>query len=411
MFLSFNMSSPQGVTSSMDAGEKSKETCVAEKPLEGMIGKHSVSFAAESSVLAVAFTRKNSSITEAVERTLLCRDMTVQKATSEVASVMPVDESYRERLQLPSELETIGEPKDLVLISERECDNEERRSFFDSIKNFYELRSSGNLKASKLKELKMHFKGLCAYAKNYPDDHIMANRLYQCMAYFSYALNDIEAALDYFAKAEEKSEGSINFSEKLFIMHLMIGMGGSGDSKVFRISAFHEELKKWVGADEAEDRKIEQLLEAEFGQDAPHIKVFRNGIKAICKYENANAEKFKMEFEQSIDELAKIKKGHPISIILKYSVPMLKFAWNLELMNQGNFGDAMENVWGSYFGISKDKILPERCMLPHLDEFLIAMRSRVIALHWREMAITKIEEGIAKGYPYSDQLLEYFKKS
>ena len=71
----------------------------------------------------------------------------------------------------------------------------------------------------------------------------------------------------------------------------------------------------------------------------------------------------------------------------------------------------MENVWGSYFGISKDKILPERCMLPHLDEFLIAMRSRVIALHWREMAITKIEEGIAKGYPYSDQLLEYFKKS
>ena len=342
MFLSFSMSSPQGVTSSMDAGEKSKETCVAEKPLEGMIGKHSVSFAAESSVLAVAFTRKNSSITEAVERTLLCRDMTVQKATSEVASVMPVDESYRERLQLPSELETIGRQGSFGLsldLEEQDGNNRGRQEVFRSIKAVYELESAG-----KLEEAKKKSNELSPYLDEYAEESYVVNKLYQCMAYISYASNNIEEALDYFAEAECRSEGFINFPEKLFVMHLMLRMSVDGKNHVFQAEAFYEEMKKWVGTDEADDERIKRVLEIGFGENAPQVEIFRNGIKAVFKCRCGDVEAFNTSFEQSISKLTELKKSQSILGILEHSVPMLIFAKNLSLLRQCRFDEVLGSI-------------------------------------------------------------------
>lgn len=416
MIASFNMPSPQGITSSMEAEKKSKEIGVAEKPLECMVGGHRISPVEEGRVLEIKSTRQGSGTTEATERTLFHCGVIGQKKTPKVASVMPVDGGYSEQLLLPRELEIIGEPRDLLLIAEKECEDKERRKFFESINKIYELKHVG-----KLKEAGNQIKTLRGYIESHSDDNVIINRFHQCVAYLLYASNNIRGALDNFARAEKRSEGPVNFPENLFIMHLMLGMGGDGKSRIFQVNDFYEAIKKWVGADVAEDEKIEQLLEEGFGQNASHIKIFRDGIKAVFGKKGVNAKESEVQFKESIAKLTKLKEDQSIPVILKYLVPILNFARNLELTKQGRPYEAAGNSWVDYLGTtesfdnntqrrSRMIMRPSECMLPHLNEYLIAIGAKTLSLGWNNVAVERMRECVNKGYPFSDQLVEKFMK-
>lgn len=145
-----------------------------------------------------------------------------------------------------------------------------RKKNFGLIDEVYDLKSSGDLGLANKR-----MEDVCSYINRHHDDgKALVDRFYQCKAYLSYAARNIDRALSNFKKAEQESKGPINFPEKLFVMHLMLGMSVDGNNNVFRPEEFYEEMKKWVGADKAEDDKIEQLLDIGFKEDACQVKYF-----------------------------------------------------------------------------------------------------------------------------------------
>ena len=100
---------------------------------------------------------------------------------------------------------------------------------------------------------------------------------------------------------------AIDFVERLFVMHLMLGMGvdGKGKNEIFQPDDFYNAIQKWLGVNKAENEEIKQSLEKEFGKNAPQVKIFRNGIEEIFKYDDADPKASEARFEQSIDELTK----------------------------------------------------------------------------------------------------------
>lgn len=410
----FNMPSHQSATSSMGVRGNSIETGAAEKTLEGMVWGHGISPVTEGSVLEIASIRQDSGTTETARNTSLCLDTTMKKAIPKVVTAMPIDKHYSEQLRLPHELETIGEPKNFTETSEWKSGND-KQLISNLIRDAYNLKSNGR----QLEALKKTTTAL-ELAFKYPEDSSIRSRIYQCRAYISYASNMIEKALYYFAEAEEGSDGPTNLPERLFVMHLMIGMGGDGHSVVFQPDNFYNEVKKWVKADAAEDKKIEQSLEEGFGKYAPHIRVFRDGLKAIFE-KGVDTKTSNAILKQAIAKLTKIKEGQSPPEILKCLVPMLRFAQNLELMKKGHIANVVENVSMNLFGLEKNYVKPEQRELQHLDEYLIAMAAENQASHIANtdvtqaldlvnVAINGLEDGIVKGYPVSTHLLEKVKK-
>ena len=323
----------QGITALQEGGEKSKAVGSTGKPLEGMVRGRSVSSAVESNFFAIASTRQNAGVTEPALHTLSHR-RALHKLTPKV--------DCSRQLELPSELETIGRQGSFGLsldLEEQDGNNRGRQEVFRSIKAVYELESAG-----KLEEAKKKSNELSPYLDEYAEESYVVNKLYQCMAYISYASNNIEEALDYFAEAECRSEGFINFPEKLFVMHLMLRMSVDGKNHVFQAEAFYEEMKKWVGADEADDERIKRVLEIGFGENAPQVEIFRNGIKAVFKCRCGDVEAFNTSFEQSISKLTELKKSQSILGILEHSVPMLIFAKNLSLLRQCRFDEVLGSI-------------------------------------------------------------------
>lgn len=381
--------------SSLRLDGKSEETGAVENSLKGVFERRRVSSAVEGDALAVAPERRCAGITEVAERTLSCRDTSMQEITSVVASVMSIDGMCSEQLRLPCELETIAEPQGLSRLEELENESgSEKEKFLGLIDEVYDLKSSGDLGLANKR-----MEDVCSYINRHHDDgKALVDRFYQCKAYLSYAARDIDGALSAFKKAEQESKGPINFPEKLFVMHLMLGMSVDGNNNVFRPEEFYEEMKKWVGADKAEDDKIEQLLDIGFKEDACQVKIFRDCIKAIFEDEGAGTEAADGKFEQAITKLTNFKKSQLISRILEHSVSMLIFARKLKQIKQSDFS-ALNGAKQNFFGVTKGMVQSGSSELPHLDEYLCCEVARKAG--FIEDAITRCEECIdEKGYPF-----------
>ena len=153
----------------------------------------------------------------------------------------------------------------------------------------------------------------------------------------------MDGALYYFGQLEELSADYINFSKRLVIINLMLGMDFVEENSVFRPDDFYKELKKLLVVDETEEGGIAQLLETEFGEDAAQVKIFHDGIKAVFE-EDIGAEAVSVKFEHSVAELNKCEKEGTLCKLLNYSVPILKFGKNFRLVKEGYFDKALENI-------------------------------------------------------------------
>lgn len=338
-----DISSRQGITSSLGAKEKSGEDGVAGELLEGVAGGRSISPAAERNAPAIASARQDAGITEAVSRTSLCQ-WTVQEAASGAVSATPVNGAGSGEMQLLCKLEAIAKAENLAAISTQENSaSEEQQAMLALIKDAYRMAP-----ARKSADANDRTNTVCQYYREHSSDHLVGHRLYQCMAYNFYADNEITKALNCFAVAGPISTGPANFPERFLVMHLMLGMNAAGKSTAFSPREFYDEIQKWLAVDEAEDEEIVRALEAGFGQDAPQIKMFRDAIKAVFEDKGADPAASGDKFEKILNKLARDAEDGSISGILEYSVPMLKFAKNFRLIEQGCFDDVVRNQCARY---------------------------------------------------------------
>lgn len=336
-----NMSSHQGITSSLETEEESKGSGGTENPLEGMVGGRSVLLAAEGSALAIASEQDVGVAEEVAERTLSHRD-TVQELAPSVSLIIAVDRDDSRQMQLPGELETCDKLKGLEAILEKESENEnhqqkmlglieDARSLIDEHEDAFELGE-----ARRMLDHVFEYIG-------YNDDILVASEFYAVKASLLCAEGDVDGALYYFGQLEELSADYINFSKRLVIINLMLGMDFVEENSVFRPDDFYKELKKLLVVDETEEGGIAQLLETEFGEDAAQVKIFHDGIKAVFE-EDIGAEAVSVKFEHSVAELNKCEKDGTLCKLLNYSVPILKFGKNFRLVKEGYFDKALENI-------------------------------------------------------------------
>ena len=347
------ISSPHGIyPASPEAMEKGKETEIGEEPMEmkGMAGGRGISPAAEEgSTLSIASARHDAGmagIAEAVGCISLCQKTTVQatqQATSEMASATLINRDSSRRIQLPRKLETSVRSRILATISQAEQD-----ATGDQRKLLMLIRTAcQSVFTNKLADADKPYETASQYLQRHPEDKVVRYSIMQYEIHHMYATNDIDSTLELFQELKINFKDSISFTERLFIMHLMLGMSvdGNGRGEMIDSDKFYDAIKEWLGANKAEDEAIKQSLETEFGQNAHQVKIFRGGIEAIFTEEDADLKESEARFEQSVNELTRYEKDGTLAEILACSVIMLKFAKGLKLIEQYDFDKIMEDVW------------------------------------------------------------------
>ena len=391
---------------SAEAVGKSKETDARKKLMakECVAGGRSISPAAEEgSVLSTASARHDAGtagIAEGAGRISLCQEavQTTQKATSDMASATLINKDGSGRMYLPRELETLALSKVTKAIDHKVNTSQGlQRMMLATIGYAHQLAFAG-----RLSDAYKYSEQVDQYCQQHPEDQVVSYRSIQYSAYHDYAANVIDHALVFFQNLEMQFK-AIDFVERLFVMHLMLGMGvdGKGKNEIFQPDDFYNAIQKWLGANKAENEEIKQSLEKEFGQNAPQVKIFRNGIEAIFKYDDADPKASEARFEQSIDELTKCAEDGTLPEMLVCLVPMLKFAKGLRLIKQGCLDKAMENI-------GKDQYTGCSC----LDQYLACEVERTMG--HVDNAIKMCRQGIETGYPFSaylDMLNELTKGS
>ena len=410
---------------SPEAMEKGKEIEIGEEPMEmkGMAGGRSISPAEEEwSALSIAPARHDAGISEAVGRISeavgrisLCQKTAVQatqQATSEMASATLINRDNSGRIQLPREFETTVLSRTLASISQAEQNaTGEQREMLALIRKAFEL-----LSANKLKGVYEPVETVVRpYIRRHPEDKVVAYRFWQYEVHSEYAANNIGRAITYYFNPFKDENGNslfkpIDFTDNFFFMHLTLGMSVTGKNRnnVFKPEdIFLIEMKKLLGANDAENEAIKQSLKTEFEQNAHQVEMFRSGVEAIFK-KDADPKASDASFEQSVNELTMCEKDGTLLEILVYAVPMLKFAKGFKLIKknfaeglgaieQKRFSDLMKNLGGEgqYTGCG--------C----LDQYLavvVALERAKDDLDFLDEAVELCQIGMNAGYPFSDLL-------
>ena len=408
---------------SPEAMEKGKEIEIGEEPMEmkGMAGGRSISPAAEEwSALSIAPARHDAGISEAVGRISeavgrisLCQKTAVQatqQATSEMASATLINRDNSGRIQLPREFETTVLSRTLASISQAEQNaTGEQREMLALIRKAFEL-----LSANKLKGVYEPVETVVrSYVRRHPEDKVVVYRLQQYEVHSEYAANNIDRAIMYYFKPFKDENGNslfkpIDFTDNFFFMHLTLGMSVTGKNRNNAFEPeeiFFIEMEKLLGANDAENEAIKQSLKTEFEQNAHQVEMFRSGVEAIFKKEDADPKASDASFEQSVNELTMCEKDGTLLEILVYAVPMLKFAKGIKLIDknfaeglgaieQKRFSDLMKNLGGEgqYTGCG--------C----LDQYLavvVALERAKNDLYFLDEAVELCRAGMNAGYPFS----------
>ena len=388
------ISSHHGIyPTSPEAMERGKETEIGEEPMEMECmawGRSVLPAAEEGSALSIMSARHDASmagIVEAVGRISLCQGI-VQKATSGTASATLISRDSSGRIQLPRGLETIVRSRILATISQAE-----QNATGEQLAALTLIKSACNLVfINKLADAYELCEIIFQYLQSHPEDWFVNYTFIQYGVHHWYATDDIDSAIYYFCLCETRAK-TIHFMDRFFIMHLMLGMSVDGERRnnAFRPKDFCNEMQKCLGANDAENEAIKQSLETEFGQNAPQVKIFCAGIEAIFKGEDADLKESEARFEQSVNELTECEKDGTLPEILACSVPMLKFAKGLKLIEQKHLVNLMEDVGkGQYTGCN--------C----LDQYLACEIARTQG--YVNEAIEMCQEGLKAGYPFSDYL-------
>ena len=407
-----NVSSHQGTTS---LPEKSEGRGSAEKPSEGAVGGRSVSSVADDDMLAIVSAgQQNAGITEeSAGRTLSRRDA-AQRAPSGVVLTMPVDRTAAVQLRLQRELEIVSNLISELKISgdqtqpEKPGDQAQTEMMsqtmhdvaYSVVSESASLKNINNKlkKKKKLGELSKRLESVFDYIEK-TGDRDVARDVCRSKAYVLYSSRDVVNELRFLKKIKEFGGPIDNLPESFLFQHLTLGIGVMGLSSkemsdLFQPEDFYDEIKRWLSANETQEKELEELLESGFAEDESQVKIFRNGIKALFEEGVLPAAG---EVERCITELGKLNESKSGSEVLRYSVYILKFAKNLRLIDEGYFDEALENV-------KRNK----EHEFEYLDEYIrcqVLRKTGKIAL-----AVGVCWRCMAKGYPFLNYLQALVKE-
>ena len=379
------VSSRQGITLPQEAREKSKETGTTEKVPEGMAGGHSVSPAADSNAFSIAFAGQSAGVTEPAGHTLQCRE-TAPKATSEAASTIPVDRTDPAQARLQHKSDIINKPGE----SGDQTQTEIMRSImYKTMDEAVQLaRQEG-----KLEEAKRKLEPVSLYITESMDEQVTRD-LCRITALMLFDNGDIFSALAFFYQSRNHGNTITCFPEKLLVQQLTLARGaGSVKDGEFDPEFFYKEIQRWwLSIDKAKEKKLEQIIENSFNENASQVKIFRDGIKAIFDDEDILVGE---KFEHIIAELSKPWEGQskPKPWILDHLPDMLKFARNLRLIEKGYLQEALEKVTSD----------SEDYEFQYLNKYIhcqVLKESGNI-----DQAIEMCKQGLEKGYPFSGCLI------
>ena len=403
-----NVSSHQGTPPLKKNGGRGS----TEKQLDGAVGGRSVLSVAGGDTPAIV-SRQGAGITgESAGCALLRKKGTAQRAPSGVALTVPVDRTASVQSHLQCELEIVNK-----LISELKISGDQAqpgkpgdqaqtemtsqtmtmccvtRSVMAEVASVRKI-SNRCKKRIRSRELNKKLGPVFDYIKK-TGDRDVAKDACRSTAYVLYFRNhDVINALQFFQKVKE-FEGLVdNFPESFLIQHLALVMGVADGlsiqeiSDLFQPDRFYDEIKRWLPADEFQEKELKESLRYGFAENGPKVEIFRDGIKALFEEGGLPAAK---KVEHSIVGLTRINESGSGPEWLRYSVDILKFAKNLRLVEEGYLKEALKNVERA-----------EEHQFKYLDEYI---RFRVLEKTGKtDQAAEVCKQGVIKGYPFLNYL-------